>query len=434
MDKLGLTLKSRFYFSRWLKPNTFFHNFISDTVSEICNDFLYNSQFWPIKKLQKVQLKKTQQLIKDAYQFVPFYRFWFDSHGINPKDIRNLEDIKFIPPVSKTDFKQFNLDYVTDRNIDRSRYFGISTSGSTHEPFKFFLDKQYDPLRQAIFRRFLKWCNIPFNNKKILIADPELFHRISGDLNISIFDLLNKPRQIIDEIKKFNGDVLIGYASGLQELAMTSLKNDISMKFSKIVSFAEQLSENSRYFFEKTFHGEVYNFYGAAEFGIIGQECALHDGFHINEEGLIVEVEPSADFENGYGEVVITSLMNEVMPFIRYYIGDLGHIDVRPCPCGILLRKIRIIGRTSVVFQSSKRKIHEFEFNNVLKSFSDRITAFQIKKGKGNAVIIKIIASHPSNDLKNAIIQGLKDKIGGELNFVVEYVSSIDRLPSGKIS
>lgn len=408
--------------------------FMPPAASEIYDDFFYHSQFWSTKKLQKFQSEKIQQLIKNAYQFVPFYRFWFDSHDIDPKAIRNLGDIKLIPPISKTDLKHFNLDYLIVKNTDKSRFFNVSTSGSTHEPFKFFSDKQYEPARQAFFKRFLKWCDIPFNSKKILIADPELFHRISCDLNISIFDLLNKPKQTIDEVKKFNGDILIGYASGLQELAATFLKNDISMKFSKIISFAEQLSENSRHFLEEIFHGKVYNFYGAAEFGVIGGECVMRDGFHINEEGLIVEIEPSADFEDGHGEILITSLMNEVMPFIRYRIGDLGRIiDEKPCSCGVMLRKIHVIGRTSAVFQSSKRKIHEFEFNNVLNRYSKIVRQFAVIQKNAGEIIIKIVAPSISRAAEMKILDDFRSSIDDSVNFTIKRVSYIDHSRRGKL-
>jgi len=414
--------------------------FISNAASESYDDFFYNSQFWPEQKLQEFQIKKLQKLIQHAYQFVPFYRFWFDSHGIDPKDIKKLDNIKLIPPVSKTDLKQFDLNYLTAKNINEGRRFGISTSGSTREPFRFFLDKQYDHMRQAIFKRFLKWCGIPFNHKKILIADPKLFYRISGDLNISIFDLLNKPINTINEIKKFNGDVLIGYASGLQELAAASVENGIAIEFKKIISFAEQLSNNLRHFLEKTFRGEVYNFYGAAEFGVIGQECALHDGFHINEE-LIVEVEPPAitvssgpvDLMDEYGEILITSLANDVMPLIRYRIGDLGRIDERPCPCGVLLRKIHILGRTSAVLESPKRKIHEFEFNNALNKYSNVIHQFAVVQKDAGEIIIKIIAPNISDVVETKIIDDLRSNIDGSVNFIIERVSRFDRSERGKL-
>ncbi len=407
--------------------------FVSNAVSEIDDNFFNKSQLRSARKLQEFQLKKIQKLIEHAYQFVPFYRFWLDSHGINQKDIKRLDDIKLVPPVSKTDLKQFDFSYLTAKNIDESRRFAVSTSGSTREPFKFFLDKQYDHARQAIFKRFLKWCGIPFNSKKILIADPELFRRISCDLNISIFDLLNQPKKIINEIKKFNSDILIGYSSGLQELAEASIKSGISMKFDKIISFAEQLSNNSRHFLEKTFHGEVFNFYGAAEFGVIGQECALHDGFHINEECLIVEVEPIAGPDGGYGEIIITSLANEVMPFIRYRIGDLGCIDENPCPCGVSLRKIKIIGRASAVLESPKRKIHEFEFNNVIGRYAEIIRQFAVIQKNDREIIVKVVAPDISNAVETKIIDDLRFSIDDSVNFIIERVPHLDRSNRGKL-
>ncbi|MDO8676414.1 MAG: hypothetical protein Q7K16_02055 [Candidatus Azambacteria bacterium] len=405
----------------------------SRLYSEISDNFLYKSQFWPLEKLQKFQLEKVQKLIEDAYDFVPFYRFWFDSHGISPENIGNIDDIKLIPPVSKTELKQFNLDYLTAKNIERNRYFIVSTSGSTSEPFNFFLDRQYDAVRQAFLKRFFKWCDTPFNSKKILIADPELFHRISGDFNVSIFDLLNEPERIIDEIKKFSGDVLIGYASGLQELATASVRDGASMKFNKIISFAEQLSDNSRRFLGETFCGEVYNFYGAAEFGIIGQECALHDGFHINEEGLIVEVEPSNDFGNGYGEILITSLANEVMPFIRYRIGDLGRIEEKPCPCGVLLRKIHILGRTSAMFESPKRKIHGFEFNNILGRYAEIIHQFTVIQKNAGEIIIEVVAPAISRAVEMKILDDFRSNVDDSVNFIIKRVSRIGHSGHGKL-
>lgn len=205
------------------------------------------------------------------------------------------------------------------------------------------------------------------------------------------------------------------------------------MKFDKIISFAEQLSNNSRHFLEKTFHGEVFNFYGAAEFGVIGQECALHDGFHINEECLIVEVEPIAGPDGGYGEIIITSLANEVMPFIRYRIGDLGCIDENPCPCGVSLRKIKIIGRASAVLESPKRKIHEFEFNNVIGRYAEIIRQFAVIQKNDREIIVKVVAPDISNAVETKIIDDLRFSIDDSVNFIIERVPHLDRSNRGKL-
>ena len=75
----------------------------------------------------------------------------------------------------------------------------------------------------------------------------------------------------------------------------------------------------------------------AAETGILGYECQVHNGLHVPEDHLFVEVldsdgAPVALGEKG--ELVVTTLRREAMPFIRYRLGDIGSVTTDPCPCG----------------------------------------------------------------------------------------------------
>jgi phenylacetate-CoA ligase len=75
----------------------------------------------------------------------------------------------------------------------------------------------------------------------------------------------------------------------------------------------------------------------AAEAGILGYECQAHHGFHVPEDHLFVEIldpdgAPVALGEEG--ELVVTTLKREAMPFIRYRLGDISALSTEPCPCG----------------------------------------------------------------------------------------------------
>jgi phenylacetate-CoA ligase len=75
----------------------------------------------------------------------------------------------------------------------------------------------------------------------------------------------------------------------------------------------------------------------AAEAGILGYECQAHQGFHVPEDHLHVEVldsngDPVAPGEKG--DLVVTTLRREAMPFIRYRLGDISAVITEPCPCG----------------------------------------------------------------------------------------------------
>jgi phenylacetate-CoA ligase len=74
-----------------------------------------------------------------------------------------------------------------------------------------------------------------------------------------------------------------------------------------------------------------------AETGILGYECQAHHGLHVPEDHLFVEVldpdgEPVAPGEEG--ELVVTTLKREAMPFIRYRLGDISALRTDQCSCG----------------------------------------------------------------------------------------------------
>ena len=94
----------------------------------------------------------------------------------------------------------------------------------------------------------------------------------------------------------------------------------------------------------------VFEYYGMTEACYAGgMECAAHDGCHMHETDLLVEI---VDPESGRvlpdgeeGEVVITSLLRRGMPLIRYRTGDISRILPEPCPCGSVLIRLEKIRR-----------------------------------------------------------------------------------------
>jgi len=89
--------------------------------------------------------------------------------------------------------------------------------------------------------------------------------------------------------------------------------------------------------------------YGATECGIIGIECDAHNGYHIAQGHVLMEiVDPKTEqvLEPGQiGELVITCLLRFDTPLIRYRTQDLGCLDLQPCPCGVTLERFHLRGR-----------------------------------------------------------------------------------------
>lgn len=90
---------------------------------------------------------------------------------------------------------------------------------------------------------------------------------------------------------------------------------------------------------------EVFTHFGMTEMGFgVAVECSAHQGCHIRENHILVEVidpKTGAQLPDGQvGEFVFTTLSYRAMPFIRYRTGDMGMLLSSPCPCGSFIRRI----------------------------------------------------------------------------------------------
>jgi phenylacetate-CoA ligase len=89
---------------------------------------------------------------------------------------------------------------------------------------------------------------------------------------------------------------------------------------------------------------QIFDQYGMTEFGPLAAECPAHDGLHLLERGLCLEVvdDQGAQVTAGEGELVVTSLENRAMIFLRYRTGDKVLVRDEPCACGRPGRRIEV--------------------------------------------------------------------------------------------
>lgn len=106
---------------------------------------------------------------------------------------------------------------------------------------------------------------------------------------------------------------------------------------------------------ERRWGCDVYQHYGMTEMGYGGGlECAAHEGYHLREADLFVEIvdpETGASLPDGVsGEIVFTTLTHRAMPLIRYRSGDMARFLPEYCRCGSPLRRLsKVQGRRSNV-------------------------------------------------------------------------------------
>ncbi|MBR9766383.1 MAG: hypothetical protein GYB53_23440 [Rhodobacteraceae bacterium] len=128
------------------------------------------------------------------------------------------------------------------------------------------------------------------------------------------------------------------YPSLAAELAELALARGSDLRIEAILTAGEVLTPRIRALCAEGLGAKVIDSYGCQELGKIALQCEHPEGgLHIATSNVLVEVlddEGRQVRPGGTGRVVLTSLYNYAMPFIRYDIGDYATLSDKPCPCG----------------------------------------------------------------------------------------------------
>ena len=98
------------------------------------------SQWWDRERLAAYRDRLLRKIIHHCYQNVPFYKETFKKRKLAPEDIQTIDDLTKLPIIDKQIIKK-NYDAFFDQNINRKKLLRFQTSGSTGEPFTYYLDK-----------------------------------------------------------------------------------------------------------------------------------------------------------------------------------------------------------------------------------------------------------------------------------------------------
>ncbi len=85
------------------------------------------------KEKEELQLKLLKEVVKRAYENVPYYKNRFDKLNIRPEDIQTLKDIEKLPFTTKTDLRDaypFGMFAVPEEEIIEVH----TSSGTTGKP------------------------------------------------------------------------------------------------------------------------------------------------------------------------------------------------------------------------------------------------------------------------------------------------------------
>jgi phenylacetate-CoA ligase len=313
-------------------------------------------------EMRHLQSSRLHSTVTKVYHNVPFYRKKMQEIGVEPGDIRDVDDIVRLPFTTKQDLRDnypFGL-----AAAPRSEFVRIhASSGTTGKPTPIAHSrKDLDMFAECVARSLC--CAGATKDDVVQVSyGYGLFtgglglHDGATRLGATVIPASggNTRNQLI-LLQDFGSTILActpSYALFIAE-ALAEAGVDASKLPLRIGVFgAEPWTAEMRNKIEEGLRIEAHDIYGLSEVmgPGIANSCAVHDGLHIAEDYFYPEVLdtetllPVAD--GAAGELVFTHLTKEAMPLLRYRTRDLTSLRRGTCACGRTnARMDRVKGRS----------------------------------------------------------------------------------------
>lgn len=322
----------------------------NETKECMSRDELYN--------LQSARLVK---MVSRVYHNVTFYRKKMQEMGLEPGDIKGMEDLSKLPFTTKQDLRDnypFGLFAVPESEVVRVH----ASSGTTGKATVVGYTRRDIEIWQECVARVLAMAGIGKNDKIQVSYGYGLFtgglglHYGAENLGATVIPMsTGNTKKQITMMEDFGCTAITCTPSYLLHISEVLEENNKieKIKLRAAICGAEPWTDNMRRKIEDRLHIKAYDIYGLSE--VMGPgvaaDCQYHKGLHVYEDHFIPEIidpntlEPVKEGETG--ELVFTTVTKEALPLFRYRTKDLTSITYEKCECGRTLARIsRFKGRT----------------------------------------------------------------------------------------
>ncbi|HZZ43543.1 MAG TPA: AMP-binding protein [Tepidisphaeraceae bacterium] len=187
------------------------------------------------------------------------------------------------------------------------------------------------------------------------------------------------PSEVYRRMEQYKFTIVMGEPTWLIRLTELAEKNG-RFPLKMLIGGAEEMPADAIAWMKDVWQGaKVKMCYGSVEqgsgFGF--QPCDQAGGYHIDDLNFLPEI-VEAD-EEGYGELILTTLRREVMPLIRYRTRDVTKMIPDRCACGLRAGRIaRLRGRRDEVVVASGGNLYPKLFENILSDVAGLTHDWQV--------------------------------------------------------
>ncbi len=320
----------------------------------------------PADQREDLQLKRLRSMVNYCLTHVPFYTDLLHKSGITSgNDLTRLSDIHLIPFTTKEDLQRLYPAGFLAVPMNQIARIHASSGTAGHPLAGYYTKTDLETWRKAA-ARVLALNGVTKDDIFQISVGYGMFtgalgfHQGAEEIGCTVIPAStgNTERQLT-LMRDFGVTAITAtpsYAVFLSEkIREAGIRNHLKLK--RVLLGAERCSPSMRQTIERNLGVETADNYGMTEFfgpGFSG-ECACRCGLHVTEDLFYPEIvdsstgDPLPDGQTG--ELVVTSLLREAMPLLRYRTRDLTSLDHSPCACGRTTVRVQApMGRTDDMF------------------------------------------------------------------------------------
>ena len=311
------------------------------------------------ERIAEYQLRRLRETLHLARSRSPFY--WRRLRRVAEGEPGSFAAFESIPFTDAADLQAHGLQFLCVPQGDIDRVVTLESSGTCGVPKRVFFTAADQELTIDFF--CVGMSQLVKSGQSVLIALPFARPGSVGDLLATavrrlgvrpvLRGLVTDSVQTIEVMQREQVACVVGLPVEILSLVRGSDRDVPSRFLNNVLLCSDHVSESMVHAIREKWGCEVFEHYGMTEMGLGGGvDCEAHAGYHLREADLYLEV---IDPESGVplpagetGEIVITTLTRQGMPFIRYRTGDLSRLLADRCPCGTVLQRMdRVRGRKS---------------------------------------------------------------------------------------
>jgi len=422
------------------------------SFNENCK-FVRDAQWWPAERTREYQLKKLREILILVYEKTGFYRRMFDSVGLQPGDIKTLDNINQLPVIDRNVVIE-NLSDMCTKSVMAGDVEHGTTAGTSGVPLRLYMNADRSATEYgylvASWERAGYRLGMPMavlrgrtvradRNGLHHEYDPILRHHYYSSFHMSDENMA----RYLEHIATIGPCFLHVYPSTVAALARFILRGGkhTPKNIKGIIAESEIVYPEQRQIVKRVFGCRYFSCYGQSEKVVLAAGCEKSDDYHVWPTygffELLDEYGKAVTTPGQRGEIVGTGFINTVMPFIRYRTGDWAtYVGGRCEACGrehTIIRDIRGHRTQEVLIAADGSEIPWAALNMHDDTFM-HVRQFQfMQETPGQAVLRIVPADGFGEDDAERIHRNLGRKLDNQLAFTIELAKAISLHARGKV-